>query len=160
LVLATLLACVGCDQATKSLAKNHLRGQETESLFGDTVRLEYTENPGGFLSLGQSIPIRWRTAIFTIGVTAALAAILAYALIASRPGILEGLALALFCGGGFGNLIDRLLCGGNVRDFLNLGMGPLRTGIFNLADMAIMAGSILLLLSRPRQPHRSPHPKA
>jgi signal peptidase II len=32
-----------------------------------------------------------------------------------------------------------------VTDFLNVGIGNLRTGIFNIADMAIMTGALLLL---------------
>jgi signal peptidase II len=43
-------------------------------------------------------------------------------------------------------LIDRLLYHGRVTDFLNVGIGSLRTGIFNLADMAILAGALLLVL--------------
>jgi len=50
--------------------------------------------------------------------------------------------------GGIGNLIDRLFHNGLVIDFLNVGIGPIRTGIFNVADMAIMAGFGILLLYR------------
>ena len=48
--------------------------------------------------------------------------------------------------GGLSNLIDRLIYDGRVTDFLNVGIGSLRTGIFNLADMAILAGALLLVL--------------
>ena len=53
---------------------------------------------------------------------------------------------ALVCGGGLGNVIDRVSRGGNVTDFLNIGIGPVRTGIFNLADMALMLGLALLVV--------------
>jgi signal peptidase II len=56
-------------------------------------------------------------------------------------------ALALVAGGGISNLIDRLLYDGRVTDFLNVGIGGVRTGIFNVADMAIMAGALLLLVN-------------
>jgi signal peptidase II len=46
--------------------------------------------------------------------------------------------------GGLGNLWDRLATGGWVVDFMNLGVGPLRTGIFNVADVALMAGVALV----------------
>jgi lipoprotein signal peptidase len=42
--------------------------------------------------------------------------------------------------GALSNLIDRIAVG-SVIDFLNVGVGLLRTGIFNLADVAIMAGA-------------------
>jgi signal peptidase II len=53
----------------------------------------------------------------------------------------------LIVGGGVSNLIDRLRYGGYVVDFLNVGIGSLRTGIFNVADMAIMAGVIIWAFS-------------
>ncbi len=39
---------------------------------------------------------------------------------------------------------------GSVIDFLNIGIGPVRTGIFNVADVAIMVGIALLLADRYR----------
>ena len=48
-------------------------------------------------------------------------------------------------GGGFSNLLDRMLKSGAVADFMNIGIGNVRTGIFNLADVAIMVGAGVLL---------------
>ena len=56
-------------------------------------------------------------------------------------------ALALMLGGGVGNLIDRLVNDGRVIDFMHVGVGVLRTGVFNVADMALMAGLGLMALS-------------
>ncbi|HEY4365506.1 MAG TPA: signal peptidase II [Bryobacteraceae bacterium] len=150
LVALTLTACVGCDQQTKSLAGDYLRGRDSISYLGDTLRLDYAENPGAFLSLGAGMPGRWRTAAFTVGAGAGLAAILIYALLAGRAGVVQVLGLSLVCGGGVGNLIDRVAREGLVRDFLNVGVGPLRTGIFNLADVALMAGCLLLVVRELR----------
>ncbi|MCB0052448.1 MAG: signal peptidase II, partial [Caldilinea sp.] len=60
------------------------------------------------------------------------------------------IAIALLLGGGIGNLIDRLVNEGRVIDFMNVGIGSLRTGVFNVADMAIMAGVGLIMLSALR----------
>jgi signal peptidase II len=57
------------------------------------------------------------------------------------------LGLAFLWAGGVSNLADRVARGGRVVDFLNVGVGPLRTGIFNVADMAIMLGVALVLLT-------------
>ena len=57
----------------------------------------------------------------------------------------EVAAVAAIVGGGIGNLVDRVQLGA-VRDFLNVGIGSLRTGIFNLADMAITFGGIALIV--------------
>jgi signal peptidase II len=53
---------------------------------------------------------------------------------------------ALICGGGLGNVIDRVSQGGNVTDFFNVGVGLVRTGIFNFADMGLMLGVALLVV--------------
>ena len=151
LVVVTLAACVGCDQQTKSLADDYLRGRESVSFLADTIRLDYSENPGAFLSLGASLPEKSRTAAFTVGVGAGSAAILLFALLSSESGFLQVLGLSLVCGGGLGNLVDRLIHRGYVRDFLNLGLGPVRTGIFNIADVALMAGCLLLLTHEVRR---------
>jgi signal peptidase II len=121
------------------------------SLLGDTVRLDYIENPGAFLSLGASLSATWRTAAFTVGAAVGLVVILSYALFASRSETLQVFGLSLFCAGGIGNFVDRMIFGGYVRDFLNIGVGQVRTGIFNLADVALMAGCLLLLLLSNRR---------
>jgi signal peptidase II len=54
---------------------------------------------------------------------------------------------ALFVAGGASNWVDRLVTG-SVIDFINIGIGPLRTGIFNVADVAIMTGVALIVATR------------
>jgi len=148
LLTMMLIACVGCDQTTKALAREHLQGRATASFFDDTLGLQYAENPGAFLSLGESLPHRSRTAVFTVGVGAGLAAILLYAILASKVAPGQLIALSLICGGGIGNLLDRVRYDGYVTDFLNMGIGPLRTGIFNLADVTLMAGIVLFMFQQ------------
>jgi signal peptidase II len=150
LVLVILIGCVGCDQTTKSLARDHLQGHAAMSFLGDTLRLQYTENVGAFLGLGASLPHRWGIAVFTIGGIALVLATLLYALIAWKSGWLRAAALALICGGGIGNLVDRVRYDGHVTDFLNMGVGSIRTGIFNLADVALMVGIALFFLAYSR----------
>jgi signal peptidase II len=153
MVAAVLLACIVCDQATKQAAKEYLRDGQPVSLLSGILRLEYAENSGAFLSLGASLPGHWRDYIFIAGVAIILTAILLHLLL--RPGshLVGTWALALVCGGGFSNLLDRVRYDGRVVDFLNVGLGSLRTGIFNVADMAIMAGVVMLvvhpLLTKP-----------
>ena len=80
----------------------------------------------------------------------------------SKLGRVDVVAIACILGGGLSNLVDRCVYDGRVFDFLNMGIGRLRTGIFNVADVGIMLGVALLLLSSmkrkptlpgaPRQP--------
>jgi signal peptidase II len=83
--------------------------------------------------------------LLSVVVGAVLAALLAYLFITKPQNPIVGVSIALIVGGGVSNLIDRLRYGGYVVDFLNVGIGPVRTGIFNVADMAIMLGVVLWL---------------
>ena len=156
-VMLTLSCCVGCDQVSKSAARSMLHSGATESLFADSLRFQLTENPGSFLSLGASLPEHLRFTLFTAAVAVILTGLVCAALFARRLNTARFVALALFAGGGISNLIDRLLYDGRVTDFLNVGIGSLRTGIFNLADMAILAGALLLVF-RSRTPSSTPAP--
>ena len=151
LILFVLAACIGCDQSTKMYAEAKLLRAQPLSLLSDTVRLQVTHNEGSFLSLGASAPKAWRLATLRVGVSAMLLALLAYALVV-RPGRAPFIfALALVLAGGSSNLIDRFVNDGYVVDFINLGAGPIRTGIFNVADVAITAGALLLLIQSWRK---------
>ena len=144
-ILALVMAStIGCDRVTKHMATTFLADQSARSFLADSIRLEYAENAGGFLSLGARLPPGLRTALFTVAVGVVLAAVLAALFRLQRPWW-RALAFALFFSGGVSNWIDRVFRG-SVVDFLNVGIGWLRTGIFNVADMAIMLGLVLLVL--------------
>jgi signal peptidase II len=147
LILAILFSTVGCDQATKSVATAYLAQTQPLILLGDTVRLELAKNYGAFLSLGSAIGESSRGMLLSVTVGLVLAALLVYLFVSKPQNPLVGVSIALIVGGGASNLIDRLRYGGYVVDFLNVGIGPLRTGIFNVADMAIMAGVVLWAFS-------------
>ena len=137
-------ACVGCDHAAKQLATGALDAAPL-SLAGDVVRFDLAHNTGAFLSLGADLPPVWRTVSLIGAAPLALACLCILGLRAGFGGW-SLLGLSLIAGGGVGNWLDRLLHGGAVTDFVSLGMGSLRTGIFNLADVFIMAGVVLMLL--------------
>jgi signal peptidase II len=153
LITVIVLTCVGCDQATKAAAKNYLVPSQPVSFLGDTFRLHYTINTGGFLSLGSKLPVALRFWLLTMMTGIFVAGALVFLLLRPglRPAFVSGLSLII--GGGIGNLIDRMLNNGAVIDFMNIGIGSLRTGIFNIADVAIMAGGGMLIFFSFR--HRS-----
>ncbi len=155
-ILLVVLGCVGCDRVTKSEARAHLVPGATISLAADTIRLEYTENPGAFLGLGQSLPTVARTVLLDLGGLTLVAAALLCALTSKRITASQTVGAALICGGGIGNLIDRFTHGGYVVDFLNVGIGPLRTGIFNVADFALLTGLALVAASWTLADHGQP----
>lgn len=151
LLLSITFSCVGCDQLTKAAAKSYLSRTEGLSFAGDTLRLQYAENKGAFLSLGSSLPERWRMLVFIGIVGIFLTLLLSYLLIVSSISPVSVVSLSLIFGGGSSNLIDRIAYDGYVVDFINIGIGSLRTGIFNVADVAITSGLLLLLCSNLRQ---------
>ena len=144
IVLITVFLTLALDQWTKSLARQHLMDAGRYSWVGDTIRLDYAENRGAFLSLGSSLDPRLRTAIFSVACSIGMAALLIYTLrSASRAQLIP---LSLVIGGGVGNLIDRYIRDGAVTDFLNVGIGNLRTGIFNVADLAISIAFVWIVI--------------
>jgi signal peptidase II len=74
-------------------------------------------------------------------------ALLVFVLAKRNLAVKDALAAALVIGGGLGNVLDRLFYDGAVLDFLNIGIDGLRTGVFNVADMAIIAGTLVFLLA-------------
>lgn len=151
LVLTILVTCIGCDQATKHFATRSLANQPRQSLLADTIRLEYVQNPGGFLSLGGNLPQPWRQWVF-ISVNLSLMVVLGVLLAWRRDTSLAlFVALSYILAGGLGNLIDRVAHDGLVTDFLNVGIGSLRTGIFNVADIAVTFGGIAAVVFMPRK---------
>jgi signal peptidase II len=147
LIALVLIGCVGCDQISKSAAREYLAGTGVHSYLSDTLRLEYAQNPGAFLSIGESLPPAVRYTGLVIGVGVFIVALLAWAAVDARLGWMQRVALAAIGAGGASNLIDRIRFDGVVTDFLNLGVGALRTGIFNVADSILMLGAVVLLIS-------------
>ena len=146
-----LVACVSLDQVTKVVARSQLSATEPLFFLNGLVRLQYAENSGAFLSLGAGLPAPVQSWLFIALVPLVLVGLLYFVLKDARHISLPMLiASALLLGGGIGNLIDRLVNEGRVIDFMNVGIGSLRTGVFNVADMAIMAGVGLMILSALR----------
>jgi signal peptidase II len=147
LVILILIACTSCDQMTKSIAKVSLAPSSPISLLNDSIRLEYIENPGAILGLGGGLPREARVLFAIIFVSVVLAFTLVFALDPRRFSLMQLVGMSLVAAGGLGNLLDRLANDGSVIDFIRLRIGPLQTGIFNIADVAIMGGAFTLLLS-------------
>ena len=157
LLLIAIGATIGCDRVTKHVAATTLAEAPSRSFLADTFRLEYVENTGAFLGLGAAWPLAVRTAVFGVGNGLLLVGLVVLAMRARWPRRAL-LGVALFVAGGASNLLDRITYG-MVIDFMNVGIGALRTGIFNVADVAIMLGASILVLEGSRSDrHASPIP--
>lgn len=147
LVITISFLCFGCDQGTKTLASNYLPRLEMDSYLNDFLRVGYTENMGAFLGIGSSLPSDYHFVAFFVVVSLILLALLLYIFYSGSLTSKSVVALSLLLSGGVSNLFDRFVNDGAVIDFLNIGVGTLRTGIFNLADIAIVTGAALLVVN-------------
>lgn len=155
---AIVSATLALDQWTKLLARAVLAVSAPREFAGGLVTFLYAENSGAFLSLGAALPGIARTLIFT-GVVAMALIVAIYVLVTGRVSRLsDAYALAFLIGGGIGNVIDRIGRDGRVTDFIYLSAGPLHTGVFNVADMAITGAVIWLAFASIGKSDATPPP--
>lgn len=147
LITVIVLLNIGCDQATKHAARVLLRDGDTFSVVGNVLVLRYAENDGAFLSMGARLPRPARMVSFIAFPIIVLGFMIAYVARAKETTWAAIAGLSFIVGGGWGNLIDRLFRDGRVSDFINIGIGSVRTGIFNFADLSILIGCLLLVAS-------------
>jgi len=146
LLIAIAALVIGLDQLTKWLVRANMElGQSIprEGIF----RLTYTTNTGG--AFGILANQAFLLALVAVIGIAVFLIYLRYIPLQSR---LLKIGLGLDLGGAIGNLIDRLRFDGRVTDFIDIGRWP----VFNVADMSIVVGTILiayyLLFVTPRKP--------
>lgn len=143
----TSISFIGCDQFTKSLAKEHLMNRGAVSYFHDVFVLYYAENTGAALGLGDALPQLasfWLLGILPLAFLIALS-IYIIKQMNRLPGLLLT-GLTFVFAGGIGNIIDRLAHDRHVTDFMILGIGKIHTGIFNFADLYISTGAVVLFV--------------
>ncbi len=151
LVCSLVVPCVACDQATKVIATRVLESGPIE-FFGGLVQFRLVHNTGAFLSLGEHLPEHVRDLIFQgiVPLLLAIAVILLARSMAPTRTAIVGASLIL--GGGLGNFIDRTMHEGGVVDFISIGFSGLHTGVFNLADVAIVAGVLMVMWEQRKSP--------
>jgi signal peptidase II len=115
-----------------------------KSYLNDIFRLVYAENTGAFLSLGSGMNDTLRYWVLAVVPVLVLLYIFFHVLTAKNLHIVQQAAFGFILGGGLSNIYDRIM-EGRVVDFMNMGFGTLRTGIFNVADMSIMLGLFLMV---------------
>ena len=139
-------AVVVADQLTKALVIDGIpRGERRDFLPG--IDLVHVRNDG--IAFGLFDGGGWiLTAITGLAV---VALVTYFATHAGRPWL--WLPTGLLVGGAIGNLTDRLRHG-NVTDFIDLSFWP----SFNVADMAITCGVLLLVLTLENRTRHEPEP--
>jgi signal peptidase II len=136
------------DCATKRAAELHLVPAHVPHEFiGEIVRLTLAYNPGAAMSLSLGVHSRIGLSLLALGALA----VMAYLYRRTAPGDHQASAgLALIAAGALGNLIDRLRSARGVVDFIDVGLGGWRFWTFNVADMAITLGAVVLVIAMHR----------
>ena len=145
-ILIILVLVIISDQVTKELAREYLSDSPTISYWGNSFLLHYAENDGAFLSMSSNWPVLLRTIFLTIIPVVFLLILFFVVLFSKDMDNITTIAFALILGGGISNMWDRIFNSGFVVDFMNIGIGNLRTGIFNVADMAITCAFFMIVI--------------
>ncbi|HEX9563046.1 MAG TPA: signal peptidase II [Gemmatimonadaceae bacterium] len=112
-------------------------------VFGDIVRFTLAYNPGAAFSVSLGEYSRW---IFSgLAITVLLLLLYQYHRAEPHDNATAG-ALGLIAAGASGNLLDRLRSPRGVVDFIDIGFGDARFYTFNLADVAVFSGAVMLAL--------------
>lgn len=146
IILVIVLVNIGCDQKTKAMAVDQLQNKATTYYLDDMFALTFAKNDGAFLSLGSNFNPTLRFLLLKALPVVMLLLLTFYTFFSKELNKYQILALSFILGGGISNIYDRLLYG-EVVDFMNMGIGELRTGIFNFADVSIMVGIGIFILS-------------
>ena len=148
-LFSALFTVTVIDRLTKIIAQEILKGIGPDYYlgphyyFGMSVVFVYQENAGAFLGLGSNLSSSARFWIFVVGISLLLL-YFCHKLFQANT-LLEFSGWVFIISGGLGNLIDRLLYDGYVVDFIRVSIGGFRTGIFNVADVSVVTGFVLLL---------------
>ena len=137
---ATMLLLVGCDHATKTVAKEALSAGRVVTIARGWLDLRYAENFDTAFSLTRGWGSASKGTALCLVAIATTAAVLVVAWkrrnVATRS---EQIGMALVLAGAVGNTLDRVRRG-YVVDFIHVHHWP----VFNVADVLVVAGAVLL----------------
>ncbi len=138
---------IAFDQISKIWVRNNFESYSEKSIIGDVFTLIKVENTGAFLGMGSELSEIPRVLLLIILPVIVLISITLYTYIDKTLDKLSIIGFSLIIGGGIANIFDRIVFG-SVTDFLYINLGGIfKTGIFNIADLSVTTGMILILIS-------------
>lgn len=145
-------AVVALDILTKQIVERTLVLYDPVEVWGDVFRLTYIFNKGAAFGLHLGEASR-----FIFMALAVIAVVVLYMMYRGTPWTERArlIAIASVTGGAIGNLVDRVRSDRGVVDFLDFGIGAWRWPVFNVADIAVTCGAILLAMSLWREESRA-----
>ena len=147
LITTLVFLSIAFDQISKIWVRNNFESYSEKSIIGDVFTLIKVENTGAFLGMGSELPEIPRVLLLIILPVVVLISITLYTYIDKTLDKLSIIGFSLIIGGGIANIFDRIVFG-SVTDFLYINLGGIfKTGIFNIADLSVTTGMILILIS-------------
>ena len=135
------------DQISKIWVRNNFESYVENSIVGDIFTLIKVENTGAFLGMGSELSETPRILLLIVLPIVVLISITIYTYFDKSLDKISIIGFSLIIGGGIANIFDRIVFG-SVTDFLYLNFGSIfKTGIFNIADVSVTTGMILILIS-------------
>tara|TARA_B100000927_G_C16429494_1_gene454925 strand:+ start:428 stop:916 length:489 start_codon:yes stop_codon:yes gene_type:complete len=148
-----ILLSIACDQISKVWARNNLESYTEKNIVGEVFSLIKVENTGAFLGMGSELSETLRVLLLIILPVIVLVSITIYTYIDKSLDKISIIGFSFIIGGGISNIFDRIIFG-SVTDFLYLNFGGIfKTGIFNVADLWVTTGMILILISSFKKPY-------
>ena len=147
LITIIVLLSIASDQISKIWIRNNFESYIETSIIGDVFTLIKVENSGAFLGMGSELSETFRILLLIVLPIIVLVSITVYTYIEKTLDKNSIIGFSLIIGGGIANIFDRIVYG-SVTDFLYLNFGGIfKTGIFNVADLSVTTGMILILIS-------------
>lgn len=147
LITILVFLSITFDQISKIWVRNNFESYSEKSIIGDVFTLIKVENTGAFLGMGSELSEIPRILLLIILPVIVLISITLYTYIDKSLDKLSIIGFSLIIGGGIANIFDRIVFG-SVTDFLYINLvGIFKTGIFNIADLSVTTGMILILIS-------------
>ena len=138
---------IAFDQLSKIWVRNNFESYIEKSIIGDVFTLIKVENKGAFLGMGSELSEIPRILLLIVLPIIVLISITLYTYLEKTLDQTSIIGFSLIIGGGIANIFDRIVYG-SVTDFLYINLGGIfKTGIFNIADVSVTTGMILILIS-------------
>tara|TARA_B100001057_G_scaffold186390_2_gene187166 strand:+ start:2096 stop:2584 length:489 start_codon:yes stop_codon:yes gene_type:complete len=138
---------IAFDQLSKIWVRNNFESYIEKSIIGDVFTLIKVENTGAFLGMGSELSEIPRILLLIVLPIIVLISITLYTYLEKTLDQTSIIGFSLIIGGGIANIFDRIVYG-SVTDFLYINLGGIfKTGIFNIADVSVTTGMILILIS-------------
>ena len=145
-ISSLIILSIFFDQLSKFWIRNNIESYNEIELIGSFFTLIRVENSGAFLGMGSELSYIPKLILLIIFPIVVLVAVSIYTYMDKKLDNLSLVGFSLIIGGGVANIFDRIVYG-SVTDFLYINLGFFKTGIFNIADLSVTTGIILILIS-------------